>query len=328
MRSSWWAVALLAGCGDSGSADADAAPVVIDAALDAHGGPPALDRVCGGGLAAPGVQASWYVIDSLLVPSSSAAANSVAMNVDGFSGVENALGTFLGILGGLGIEHQVATDEAVSEGRQLQLVAVATETPVVSEAVTVLVRVGADQDDDAGDNYSGAESFDLVETPSDGALPGRLAGSFLCAGLAPAPILVTLRQGRDPITLPVFAAKVEVDHDPDGLTLGRLGGAITIDVVDELLVPELRAACNDLIQEDCPDMQCDEGSPGEELAMVFDDDNDLVISLEEFLSNDIVDGYLRDPDLDLLDGDVPGSDGTKESLSFGFGFNAVTAVVP
>jgi hypothetical protein len=51
-----------------------------------------------------------------------------------------------------------------------------------------------------------------------------------------------------------------------------------------------------------------------------------VISTDELLNNDIIKGFLLNPDLDLLDAaGKPGTDGTPESVSFALGFSCIKA---
>jgi hypothetical protein len=63
---------------------------------------------------------------------------------------------------------------------------------------------------------------------------------------------------------------------------------------------------------------------------LFDDDGDGTITVAEVLENALI-ASLLSPDLDLIDerGQLnPRSDGIKDSMSVGFGFDAVGASFP
>ena len=77
---------------------------------------------------------------------------------------------------------------------------------------------------------------------------------------------------------------------------------------------------------------CDEGSTGETLVDLFDEEpepsGDCTITLDELKNNDLISSLLA-PDVDLFDADGnfnPRQDMVKDSLSLGVGFSAVGAV--
>ena len=74
-------------------------------------------------------------------------------------------------------------------------------------------------------------------------------------------------------------------------------------------------------------MCCEDGSAGEQVLTLFDANGDCTVTTEELLASDLVDGTIRNPDLDLFDGDSdefnPNQDGVKDSISLGVGFSAV-----
>jgi hypothetical protein len=163
-------------------------------------------------------------------------------------------------------------------------------------------------------------------------MPGTLgAGGRLRAGPGSVPVLLAFA-GVPPavISLVGVGGGIDCEASASGLASGRLGAALTEEEVDQRLIPAMAAGIDEVMQRDCPDALCEDGSPGEQLAIFFDDNEDGRLTEEELLSNSLIASTIGNPDLDLFDaGGVynPGVDGVKDSLSLGVGFTAVSAVV-
>jgi hypothetical protein len=117
----------------------------------------------------------------------------------------------------------------------------------------------------------------------------------------------------------------------DGITSGRLAGALTKQDIDSNLMPAvldildgLIAVCEPAGEECCPN-----DSTGDQVIGFFDTDEDCAISMLELQDNALIKGSIGNPDLDLFDENnnfnptPAGPD--KESLSLGVGFTAKSA---
>lgn len=276
----------------------------------------------------------WFVMDSVQVAESANEAARLALDLDGDQQPDNALGGLLAAIASqAGLPIAADQVKAVEGGRALTLVGL--EDLVVGEGGPVSVRIapGSDLDGDAADNFSGSEPFALAPLEgADGMMPGTLgAGGRLRAGPGSVPVLLAFA-GVPPavISLVGVGGGIDCEASASGLASGRLGAALTEEEVDQRLIPAMAAGIDEVMQRDCPDALCEDGSPGEQLAIFFDDNEDGRLTEEELLSNSLIASTIGNPDLDLFDaGGVynPGVDGVKDSLSLGVGFTAVSAVV-
>jgi hypothetical protein len=323
MRSTWvWVVlavfSVAAGCGDDdgGSTPPDAAPV-------ADAGPP--DAAVPADL--------WFVMDQVQVPETANQATTFALDLDGNGQPDNALGGLLAALHGqTGMPIAAAHMQAIDTGRALTLVGL--EDVILEEGGSVPVRVvpGEDLDDDPADNFSGTEPFALAPVEGiDGELAGTLVGAGLSAGPGTVPVLLTVNGDPDAvIALVGVGGRIDAEASGIGLGSGLLGAAFTEDEVDTRLLPAMATGIDAILLRDCPEGVCQPGSPGEELAIFFDDNGDFRVTEEEFRASALISSTVGNPDLDLFDenGDFnPRMDGVKESLSFGVRLTAVPAVL-
>lgn len=310
---------LVAGaCGDDdgGSTPPDAAPAdaaPLDGALPAD---------------------HWFVMDSVEVAETANEAAQLALDLDGDQQPDNALGGLLAAIAGQ-TDMPIAADQvkAVEGGRALTLVGL--EDLVVGQGGPVSVRVapGSDLDDDAADNFSGSEPFALAPLEgADGMMPGMLgAGGRLRAGPGTVPVLLAFG-GVPPavISLVGVGGGIDCEASADRLVSGRFGAALTEEEVNQRLIPAMAVGIDEIMQRDCPDALCADGSQGEQIGTFFDDNEDGRLTEEELRSNSLISSTIGNPDLDLFDADGdynPGVDGVKDSLSFALGFSAVGAVV-
>jgi hypothetical protein len=308
---------LLVACGDGGSNRPDAAPV-------ADAGPPDA-----------GVPRDlWYVMDAVQIPETIAEANALALDLDGDGQPDNALGGMLAALHDQAdLPIAAAHLQAVVSGRALTLVGIEGIALAEGGAAPVLVSPGSDLDDDPGDNFSGSEPFERAPLEgADGELPGTLArNGRLRAGPGEMPVLLALT--GDPSEVAVLrgvGGRIDCLASAEGLAEGRLGVAFSDDEVNTRLIPSMAIGLDAVVQRDCPEELCEPGSPGEEVATFFDDNEDLRITAEELLANSLISSTIGNPDLDLLDEDGdynPDVDGVKDSLSVGLGFTAVRAAL-
>lgn len=117
----------------------------------------------------------------------------------------------------------------------------------------------------------------------------------------------------DLLTLHVRGLRLEAQTEglEGNLTTGIIGGGISTEDFNSLVIPDLHSVISDRIAADCPAGACAPGSSGATLLGTFDLNSDGSVPLSEFRSHFIIDAFSA-PDLDLV-----GNDGVDDSHSFG-----------
>lgn len=317
-----------AACGDD---DGGSSPVDAGAPADAA----SPDAAASFDAAAPDASTAsgdWFVMATIRVPESANQAVRVALDLDGNGQPDNALGGLLAALHNqTGMPFAQGEKALVGNGGLLQLVGIEV-SQADPDVAAVEVSRGADLDDDPADNFSGVEPFALDPVdPADGHLEGALAAGVVRAGPGAAQMpLAVVGVDTELVWLRGVGARVRANVSDDGLAGGRLCGGLLEAEIDTVLIPALATAIDDVVQLDCPGGVCEPGTPGEQLAAFFDENEDGMVPVEEFRSNSLIESTIGNPDLDLFDADGvfnPRVDGIKDSLSFCLGFAAVGAVV-
>ncbi|MCP4445318.1 MAG: hypothetical protein GY811_08240 [Myxococcales bacterium] len=284
-----------------------------------------------------------YVVDELTIPASTSEAGQVALDLDGDGIGDNALGGLLGALSSTaGLDLQTGVDEQLVAGDFVLLASVKAQDLENANDVGTYIFFGDNPTPAActdvldlttcGKHLDGFGSFDIAaNSPSDAVIVGTLASGSLTAG--PGSVSIELPLGAAAIQLDLIAAHIDVSVSANGLSSGKLGGAITEADVDSVLMPAVQELIASLIAENCTpagdDCGCVTGSSGEQVLSFFDTNNDCEIPLAELDENGLIDATIGNPDLDLLDADGnfnPNVDGVDDSLSVAVGFNAVSAV--
>lgn len=331
-----------AGCGDDASGDdddvsVDASPADPDAAAntpDAAGTPDATPPD-----AAPDVDAFFdptgthtqYVANTIDVPSNSTEATALGQDIDGDLSIDNALGSILGSLASMGADPQAAIDGFVANGEILQIFDVQATDLVDADGVAVRGFAADDGDEppNPADNFSGSETFVIKPgSPAGSMLLGDITGGNAVAGPGTMPLSIVIGPGTPPVIVELVGARFKGGVTATTITNGLLGGAITAEEVDAVLIPGIAAALNIMVAEDCVGTTCDPDSAGEDILLLFDDNDDGVITAEELRANALIQSLLA-PDVDLFDATGafnPNTDGENDALSFGVGFTAVGAV--
>lgn len=278
-----------------------------------------------------------YVLDSITVPASNAQATSVALDIDGDDRAENALGNLLATLAGFDLDLQGPVDEQLAMGGVIILADVqATDLSAATGVGLQVFRGGnpdpaacADADDTVcGGHLGGDASFDIADD-YDALVVGSIVGGQFTGGPGDVTIELALTE-TNAVPIHLVGARVEMGVTADSLTSGKLGGAIRSEDIDNDLIPAVASLIDSIVSECVPegDACCADGSAGEQILTLFDADGDCEVTTEELLASDLVDGTIRNPDLDLFDGDSndynPNQDGVKDSISLGVGFTAVS----
>jgi hypothetical protein len=292
-----------------------------------------------------------YVMDSLLLPTTATEANMYGLNLDNDpqNRPDNALGSILSALAGQSgdLDLQATLDEQVAQGDIIKADQLTTWPDAgmwiyLGDNANPAACTDAD-DMVCGNHLQGGASFDLhVDSPmgDESRLYADIIGGKLTAGPGNVTIQISLVDGGDNLTLNLIGTKVEIATISEtGLIGGKLGGAITEKDLDTVVLPALAGIIDGVIAEDC-DVNatpcCPDGSTGETLLDLFDEDpKDCMVTLEELQNNSLIASLLA-PDVDLLncpaeDSDPsectyePRVDGVEDSLSLGLGFSGVPA---
>jgi hypothetical protein len=281
-----------------------------------------------------------FVIDSIQLPRNAQEAAELGQDVDGDGTVDNALGQIIQIL-----EAAVNTDvgalltSQVDDGTVIILANLQATSLVNAERVGFWILRGGDPlpepcadvfDTECRRHLDGAGSFSVLAA-DDAFIGGNIDdGHFLGSDFGTVTLYVPVMVGAPPIEIGVIGARAVMRVQGDGLTVGRLAGAITETEVQESLLPQLLALWNQRIAEQCfgtyPDC-CPAGTDGAQLVDLFDADGSCDLSLEELQESSLINALLA-PDVDLLDAEGfynPNKDGVLDSVSLGVGFTAVSA---
>jgi hypothetical protein len=273
----------------------------------------------------------WYVMDAIRVPESSSEATDVALDLDRDGRRDNALGGLLAAMhSAADLPIAAIQTEMVESGRILELVGIDAASLDDAAPIAVTVARGVDLDGDPADNFSGVEGFALdPHEGADGLLNGALVEGRLRAGPGTVPIQLAMF-GATPevVALVGVGARLRALASDEGLAGGRFCGALTEAEVDEVLIPAMAVGVDSIVRRDCPGGPCTPDTQGEDLAPLFDEDEDGTVPLEEFRANALIESTVGNPDLDLFDADGqfnPRMDGIKDALSFCLGFTAAGA---
>ncbi len=298
-----------------------------------------------------------YVMDVITLPTSTAEADRLGLNIDGDEQgrPDNALGSILSAVASQGgnIDLQASIDEQVQDGSIILLANLkATSTSMAAgagmwvflgDSATVMPAACTDPLDlnTCGKHLDGNGQFTLdPQSPKDALITGPIIGGKFNGGPGKITIDVSLG-GSGSIRMNLIGARIEVGSvTADGLASGKLGGAITKDELDNNVLPAMADVLQGTVDDDCTGVSegtcpgqtckpcgCMDGSGGRTMLDLFDDDDSCNIDTAELMASSLISSLLA-PDVDLLDDNGnfnPRKDGVKDALSIGLGFSGVNA---
>ena len=279
-----------------------------------------------------------YVVDSVAVPENATDAENLGLDIDGDSMPDNGLGTLIATLISVAnLDLQTAITEQVDQGGIILLANLKATDLAEATGVGLYVYLGADanpapcenaEDTVCRHHLDGTGTFGIAaDSPENALIVGENAGGAFTGGPGEVTIELALADGADPLSLTLVNAKAEATVAADGLSSGKLGGAVTQDEINNNILPAVADIVAGIVAADptCtlgPPDCCEDGTAKTVLGFL-DDDGDCVVSVEELQSNSLLSTLLT-PDVDLFDAaGNPGTDGTDDSLSLGIGFTAV-----
>jgi hypothetical protein len=252
----------------------------------------------------PDYRSTYYRIDRIELPQSSAEADEAALDLDGDGEVDNAGGNALAVFQVLietaGEQLPVSVQDGLDSGRVDWIIEIGRDDIIPGRAAAALHRA-ADADGDA--RY---EIDDGVELVGNGRDDGDRLRTRAGRGVVPAAFLADVI-GDWPVTW-VNGVALALEMRASGAELaGRIAFATRRDFGPVVAGP-LAAFMTERLQAGTLVYAAD-----------MDTDGDLVITEEEFLASPLTQALLG-PDLDLVD-----DDGALDSMSAGFRVHA-TAV--
>jgi hypothetical protein len=281
-----------------------------------------------------------YVASSLNLPENAAEAMTLGLDIDNKAndGVDNQLGMVLGSIGALApdLDLQASVDTQVDQGEIILLANVKAKDLASASGVGLYVYLGDNPTPaactDANDmvcrhHLTGTATFSIAAgSPTDAAIGGRIVNGKFTGGPGTVNLQIALAGGV-PIDLPLQKAKAEINAVSATGWMGKIGGAISQDDINNNVVPAIGNTVRTSFDETCmtmaqggtaPNCGCTAGETGETLRGLFDKmPNDCNITDAEVQM--VVSGFLT-PDIDL-NGDM-----TNDALSLGIGVTAVGAV--
>ena len=272
--------------------------------------------------AGPGLSGDRFIVSTFTIAGNSDSADDLGLDLDGDGFSDNALGSLMASLAEtVEIDPEAVYVQGVATGAIIQLLALDVDAKGQG---TLRGLIGEDMDGDPSDNLSGEEPFAIDDgAPADSPLPAEDGPNGVEAGPGEIPLRLPLASPfAGIVTMRLLGARVDAEREKDGSITGRLGGGVLASDVDILLVPLIADGLTAVVARDCPSGpdSCVEDSPGENLTLFLDLDQDGVITAGEVRDSFLFQGALNG-DLDLLDADgAPGQDGVFESMSWGMGF--------
>lgn len=303
MTRTYLAILLIAACGgSSGSKTTDGgnrgsdAPGAIDAAVDA---PPSQGNH------------SHYVVDRVLVPTTSNQAMMYGLDLDGNGSVDNLIGQDLATIAGMGANVQGGVDTAVNTGQILMLADIQTTAFDNATDAGFTLYAGTNPmpapcsgptDTTCRHHLDGTGTFDVAAMPRDPALSGSFVSGTYTGGPGHLPIQISVEGAN--LSLDLIGARVKVMATSTNITSAILAGGVTQTDRDTKIYPALSTAFNATIATDCtaltspPGCGCASGSTGATLISLFDTNHDCSVSVDEIKNNALV-SALFSPDVTL-----------------------------
>jgi len=260
-----------------------------------------------------------YVTNTLLLPSTRDQTQAYALNIDGDSkqSADNKFGELLSLLvsAAPGLELQSTLDQAINAGQLVTLHMVKTDDFLNDPSVSWFIYLGQPAESPSFDN---SDKFTLdSKTPLNSSVIGSITNGHFSGG--PGSVRVRMFLLGQLVELDLVGVRLESDINQNGCVNGKLGGGVTVNEFQNVILPAIANGLNLLIK--------DNNNAAPALLQAFDSDKDKTITPQELENNPVL-MIAISPDLDLLDSSGkfnPGQDGEKDSYSMGLGFTCVPA---
>ena len=267
-----------------------------------------------------------YVIMKFVVPNTNDKAKNTGYDIDGDNKVDNAFGAILTAIhdAATGVDMEAEINQNILNGNDIGLLRLmaadfSDDTSAklqgwTGERETCCTAKPCKEADVTKTCFSGSYSFKIdAASPKDATVSGAIkSGEFDLGGT----MEIELPIGMNRAKVKLLAAKITGKIGTDGITNGKIMGAVSQSDIQNSLIPAV-AKTLDHEMNDPTTKQATKDA----LKQVFDTDNDGKISAQEVSDNDKVKAVLSSA---YMDAD---KDGKKEELSLGIGFTAVGAKI-
>jgi len=251
------------------------------------------------------------VVNKLLLPMSAA---DYAFDIDQDGNPDNAMGGILGALVGAGLFTQQDMDDQINNGFLLLLFELFAASLTDDLAASVQFHMGADLDSDPSDNFLGSEEFAIAAaSPPNVSMGAKLTGGKLDGG--PGDFQIPIPMGVTSIVVNLKQSHLTGDVSSGGIANGQINGAMPWTDVDQQLIPAI-ADMTDATYKSSTTPQATKDM----IKFLLDLNQDGTVTADEIRNSPLLKIILK-PDLDL------DKDGTKDAMSVGLGFTAVSCII-
>ena len=236
------------------------------------------------------------------------------VDLDGSGSIDSSLSQALASL--VGDAALIAnTAAAVARGEALLLADIRASSLSSSEPAWFTTFLGTNPmpapcidvaDPTCGRHLAGDGQFEVdANTPDFSLLSGAITSGLLTAGPGDLAIQLAINPGR-PITLLLSGARIEFTASTANGFMAMIGGGVTTDQIDAVVLPEIEYTMDQRVAGSCTDLAsppacgCATGSDGETAIGLFDSDHDCDVSTAEVAANTLIQSLFA-PDL-VIDG--------------------------
>jgi hypothetical protein len=279
-----------------------------------------------------------FVIDSIRLPTSSPEARDLGHDLDDDGEVDNQLGAIVSLLSSKGADLNANVAAQVDRGNLIHLVDVQATDLTAATNVGVYVWTGANPqpspcldelDEICRRHLGGNGSFDVTsESPEEAMIFGEIVAGRFSGGRGTIELEVPIFVSDAALHLELVGARIEAEVSANGLTEGRLAGAVPADYMESSVMPQLEEIIGIVVERDCTGTApscCLADTDGATAIELFDTDDSCSVTLAELEGSALLDTLLAS-DVDILDGKgLQHPDGQEDSLSLGVAFTAVRA---
>lgn len=196
-----------------------------------------------------------YLVNNVMLPTSSGQATSYAIDLDGDSNPDNNFGQLLSALAAQGLDFSSSTNAAVSSGSIVHLLSVHSTDPLFLSDPAAEVDWYVGLAAPSPPLFDGTDDLPYNSSIAPGTFLAALSnGTFTSPSPATAASLVDLtlevQLGASKIDLPVQDAHLSFSLGGGGLMQGQLNGSVLHSDYMTIMPPAFSALCNAYIQSD------------------------------------------------------------------------------
>ncbi len=265
-----------------------------------------------------------YVMSDLRIPINNVSARETGLDLNGDKAIDNQLGMVFGTLANMGLGVGGTAREAMLRGGLTVLADLQTIDLEESDLSGLTTYLGRDPSptpcldparlETCGQQFLGHGHFSIEPDSSSDLGQAPLHQGVFLAGMRVLPIEIALDINA-PLRLDLREARVRFTSMSQAGFTGVIGGLITADDVNRVIIPQAAREMQRIVGSECgqasgiPPCGCIDNARAEVLQHYFDDNNDCEVSLDEVATSSLVQSLLT-PDV---------TTNKVQGLSFGVG---------